>query len=139
MNYYSFVVDTDSYAGNFEREMTAYVTGVLGDCEVGLDESVLFHDEMDLDLDELMYQKPNEQGTLRPCAIENTGIEIYGGVAIYFYEDPCAYLDMLKERSLEYAKKNNIQIFSFRVQYIEESIKITEIEYESCKDKSWNI
>jgi hypothetical protein len=30
-----FVVDTDTYAGNFEREMCAYITGQVGECEVG--------------------------------------------------------------------------------------------------------
>lgn len=30
-----FVVDTDSYSGNFEREMCAHITGQIGECEVG--------------------------------------------------------------------------------------------------------
>ena len=34
-NYYGFIVDTDSYAGNFEREMCAYMTGHIGECSVG--------------------------------------------------------------------------------------------------------
>lgn len=34
---YIFIIDTDSYAGNFERELTAYITGVVGGCEVGDD------------------------------------------------------------------------------------------------------
>lgn len=29
------VIDTTTYAGNFEREMCAYLTGQVGDCEVG--------------------------------------------------------------------------------------------------------
>ena len=32
---YGFVVDTESYAGNFERELVAYMTGEIGVCEVG--------------------------------------------------------------------------------------------------------
>ena len=34
---YLFVIDTDSYSGNFEREMCAYCTGQIGDCEVGIE------------------------------------------------------------------------------------------------------
>jgi hypothetical protein len=34
-NGYAFVIDTDQYAGNFEREMTAYLTGRIGQCGVG--------------------------------------------------------------------------------------------------------
>lgn len=30
-----FVVDTDRYAGNFERELVAYMTGAVGECGVG--------------------------------------------------------------------------------------------------------
>ncbi|KKK83825.1 hypothetical protein LCGC14_2789530, partial [marine sediment metagenome] len=30
-----FIIDTDSYAGNFEREMCAYITGRVGECGVG--------------------------------------------------------------------------------------------------------
>jgi len=32
---YVLVIDTDQYAGNFERELCAYVTGYVGDCGVG--------------------------------------------------------------------------------------------------------
>jgi hypothetical protein len=35
-NLWLFIVDTDSYAGNFERCMCAYMTGQIGECEVGL-------------------------------------------------------------------------------------------------------
>lgn len=30
-----FVVDTDKYSGNFEREMCAFITGQVGECGVG--------------------------------------------------------------------------------------------------------
>ncbi len=39
------VIDTDQYAGNFEREMTAYVTGILGECGVGNKYSRLAEEE----------------------------------------------------------------------------------------------
>ena len=29
------IVDTENYAGNFERELVAYATGCYGDCGVG--------------------------------------------------------------------------------------------------------
>lgn len=134
MNYYSFIVDTDSYAGNFEREMTAYATGTVGECEVGLAESVLFDkDYPDLDLYDQMYQRPDEDGTLRPCAIEQSVItNQYDSVAMYFLSNPCEYLDMLKKRSLEYAKKNNIIIRWFRVNFIEEIRNTHELYIKSA-------
>ena len=33
----AFVIDTKQYAGNFEREMCAHITGHIGECEVGRD------------------------------------------------------------------------------------------------------
>jgi hypothetical protein len=37
-----FVVDTNLYAGNFEREMCGYVTGTYGECGVGIEEAECF-------------------------------------------------------------------------------------------------
>ncbi len=34
---FRLVIDTDSYAGNFERDMCAYLTGQVGECTVGSD------------------------------------------------------------------------------------------------------
>ncbi len=35
MKFHGFVIDTTAYAGNFERETVAYMTGQYGDCGVG--------------------------------------------------------------------------------------------------------
>jgi len=35
MNRFVLIADTENYAGNFEREMCAWVTGRIGDCGVG--------------------------------------------------------------------------------------------------------
>jgi hypothetical protein len=35
--HYILCLDTDHYAGNFERETTAFATGQVGDCNVGLE------------------------------------------------------------------------------------------------------
>lgn len=32
---YAFIVDTDAYSGNFERQMCAYITGLCGECGQG--------------------------------------------------------------------------------------------------------
>jgi hypothetical protein len=65
-----FVVDTDQYAGNFEREMVAFMTGALGGCGVGEEESAQFHEEYpDSDIGELVCDRPDEHGCWRPAAI----------------------------------------------------------------------
>jgi len=42
---YKFIIDTDQYAGNFEREMCAYLTGTVGECGVGDEFAELFSKE----------------------------------------------------------------------------------------------
>jgi len=37
-----FVIDTDTYAGNFERPMCAYMTGRVGECGVGEEFAEMF-------------------------------------------------------------------------------------------------
>lgn len=70
---YIFVIDTDSYAGNFEREITAYMTGCVGDCEVGSDQAQIFKEEIrEGFFDDLIVWKPDEDGCHRPCIIWDT-------------------------------------------------------------------
>jgi len=42
---YTFVIDTEQYAGNFERQMCAYVTGQIGACGVGDEEAKQYKTE----------------------------------------------------------------------------------------------
>jgi len=78
-NRWIFIIDTDKYAGNFERDMCAYVTGCIGDCCVGDDFAELFRKEMNvgknddspfLDIVELVSDDDN--GCRRPTSIWKT-------------------------------------------------------------------
>lgn len=71
---YVFVAHTNLYAGNFERQMTAYATGQVGECGVGDTQSEAFQEEFeDTDLHNRFYhamsQEPDDNGCYRPCAI----------------------------------------------------------------------
>jgi len=69
---YMFVIDTDSYAGNFEREMCAYVTGVVGECGVGDDVALIAVEElaeMALWFDEHTVQMSDHDGCHRPTSL----------------------------------------------------------------------
>ncbi|MBS3089663.1 hypothetical protein J4461_02150 [Candidatus Pacearchaeota archaeon] len=71
-DYYLFVIDTDKYAGNFEREMCAYITGQIGECEVGKENAKLARQEIPdvvARLDELIDSVPDENGCHRPVSI----------------------------------------------------------------------
>ena len=72
---YWFIVDTNRYAGNFERELCAFVAGRYGDCEVGRDiaERVLSEVSGALDwTEDAICQMPDENGVHRPVQIEQT-------------------------------------------------------------------
>lgn len=69
-----FVVDTNEYAGNFERHLCAYVTGRIGDCEVGDELIEIFEKEVG-DPDEFfdfIESEPDEHGCRRPVTIVPT-------------------------------------------------------------------
>jgi len=60
-----FVIDTNMYSGNFERELCAYITGVVGDCEVGTNK-IEFNE-----IDGVM-QVADDHGCERPVAAYET-------------------------------------------------------------------
>lgn len=67
-----FVIDTDSYAGNFERQMCAYVTGQVGECGVGQEMAEKFNDECDVSFAGFVVSVPDEHGCWRPASIYPT-------------------------------------------------------------------
>jgi hypothetical protein len=74
-----FVVDTDTYAGNFEREMCAYITGQVGECEVGEEIAkaarmmLIEQDKEALEFfDEYVLPVADEHGCSRPVTIFTT-------------------------------------------------------------------
>lgn len=67
---YLFVIDTSQYAGNFERPMCAYLTGCIGECEVGREMAEIFHKDFpSQDLFENIAQVQDENGCSRPVTI----------------------------------------------------------------------
>ena len=73
-----FVIDTDSYAGNFEREMCAYVTGQIGECGVGDGQAEDFNAWLkskgiaENPFEDILGQVADDNGCHRPCAIWET-------------------------------------------------------------------
>ena len=97
---YMFVIDTESYSGNFEREITAYCTGRIGDCEVGDGEASIFRKEVG-DPDKIfggVLDIPDEHGCSRPTSIYPTPGWFNNGMGGHFR-------DGQDEESLEHYKK----------------------------------
>jgi hypothetical protein len=93
------VVATDKYAGNFEREMCAYCTGVVGDCEVGKDLAAGFpHGEWC----DRMLQFPDDHGCHRPASI--WGGPKFNDVAMFFAGRPSKReWEIIRSRAKEFA------------------------------------
>ena len=75
MSEFYFVIDTDTYAGNFERSMCAYITGVIGECAVGKKFADIAHKELGNDVkifDNIIDSEPDEHGCHRPVKIYST-------------------------------------------------------------------
>jgi len=112
-----FIIDTDQYAGNFEREMCAYCTGTIGQCEVGKEMATLFEEDFELEdgkyggednpfIDYVDNWVMGEDGCGRPTSIwrSSVGAE-YNSVAIFFQEEPTEeHIKIMKERSQNFAK-----------------------------------
>ena len=94
-NKYGIIIDTEEYSGNFERELCAFLTGHIGDCEVGDEfqhENPLF---------DSVISVPDEHGCYRPCEIYPTTGWFNNGVGGMFKEGA----EGVEEQALEHYKK----------------------------------
>jgi hypothetical protein len=64
-----FVIDTEDYSGNFERELCAYITGRTGECGVGDDMAEFFDSEVGEPFENVVDEPDEDGGCLRPTAI----------------------------------------------------------------------
>jgi len=125
-----FVVDTTAYAGNFERELTAFMTGMLDESGKGRFEAQQFREFLEDEygetgniFDGLVVLRPHEECGDRPCIIYPTpgrlndgrgghydaregdkGWPAYESVAIHVSRRPDAReLQILKDRAEDFA------------------------------------
>lgn len=88
------VVDTNSYAGNFERELCAYVTGQYGECNVGADYAKCFSEQIaHIEWWDKYIVKRSESRQEAPCKRPatiyfNEKLAGYYSVAIYVSKIP---------------------------------------------------
>lgn len=111
-----FCVDTDSYAGNFERELCAYMTGIVGECGVG-DECQKLYEADDLaPLEDLVDAwVPDDHGCHRPAAIQTTPGWFNDGVGNHYREadyDPAEVLKKHNEAVEDYAKNTCEKVYA---------------------------
>lgn len=126
---YILVIDTNAYSGNFERQMTAFCTGQVGDCEVGYREALRFVAEVPEDtrveMARIVDRRPDEHGCKRPTSVwptpgrvnngrgmcfdaadyEGKAYPAYESVAIFFNQiPPTELLDLIVLRAEKFAR-----------------------------------
>ena len=109
---FGLIISTDQYAGNFERELCAYLTGETG-YEDPTGEDFIVKNEITVNFDNI-DQVPDEHGTYRPVTITPNSNKIYNDVCIWFETTPTAkQIDFIKNRVNGFSKfRSNHHIWS---------------------------
>lgn len=110
-----FVLDTDAYAGSFERDMCAFITGRVGECKVGKEWAQVAQSELspaDFEwIDSALAQVPDDHGTRRPVSIYRSpapcsASDRWNSVAIYFQVKPTKKITkLILRRAKEFCKR----------------------------------
>ena len=112
---YLIIIKTDKYTGNFERELCAYSTGIVGDCDVGEEEAEMFNEKYPnkeypevSKFEDLVTQRPDEHGCYRPVSISELDSN---AIDIYFEGKPNQEeLDLIFLRAEEYCNQHDIKV-----------------------------
>jgi len=112
---YIFVIDTDQYAGNFEREMVAFMTGCVGECGVGDEYAEMYRDRFNIDEDddrhnEYIFSSPDDHGCHRPATTWPTPGWFNDGMGNMYREgtdEKIAVERYITERQAEIDKADN--------------------------------
>lgn len=135
---YAFVIDTEQYAGNFERQLCAYITGHVGECGIGEEFADIFEEENQKDTIDLfsnIISETDDNGCFRPCAIYPTLGWFNDGQGNHFKDGD------KKKSKYKYPAYLSVIIF-FSSRPTNEQIKLMkERAYKFIKlksEKSWN-
>jgi hypothetical protein len=138
---YVFIVDTNLYAGNFCRQICAYMTGQWDQQTHGESEADDFFEEHpDAPFDNIVEPETDDYGLLSPQRLEitptryNKGKHLNNSVGILLNALPLYELcNLLMQRAEKFAKQHKIagqaeplKILGYRI--LEESTTVTEIQ-----------
>jgi hypothetical protein len=86
---YIFIIDTKEYAGNFERDLTAWITGQVGDCNVGDWIANRVDPATHAFFQNRLEYRHDEHGCRRPTTIwESPNSKKFNSVAIFLEPGP---------------------------------------------------
>jgi len=108
---FGVLIKTNQYAGNFERELCAHVTGCIGECGVG-------HEYVDEKIKKIFSNiignEADDAGCYRPVNGE-LGVNS-NDVLIYFDSKPTLkQIELIKERSKTFVREDGFKIKGFEL------------------------
>jgi len=136
---YIFIVKTNLYSGNFERELCAYITGEVGECGVGDNFAERYRHQVPEQWEGLwenrVFSVPDEHGCHRPASIWTDASNEYTSVAVFLHDRPSdTECEFLVERARkfpealkavkEWACEGDLKILGFEL--IKYDVKRTE-------------
>lgn len=121
-----FIIDTDSYSGNFEREICAYITGHLRECGIG---SKMVEDDIKSKFEKYIEYVLDDRETNTPVDIYPT--PGYGNNGLGYNGDgtPESY-KIAKEKYIEYITNDNLKKAKYRVEFYEKT------NYDPVRERS---
>ncbi len=95
---FGLVIKTNSYTGNFEREMCAFLTGQVGECEVGKELKDVLLDKPDFEHN--IQHVADDHGCYRPCSLHEKNSN---SMIIFFHTKPTEeQINWIKAHATEY-------------------------------------
>jgi len=127
---YDLIIDTDSYSGNFERYMAAYVTGHCDESEVGEEYAIMAKEELPQEISEwfdIYLNRPyGEYGSTHVDIEINPITKKYTSIMIHLCEKPPDdVLETIKERVNKFIREEQktIILLGYRLR----TIRTTEV------------
>lgn len=122
---YSIIIDTNKYAGNFERQLCAYATGVIGDCGVGSEEANEYKKSGMPNLEDFVDQVPDEHGCFRPVQICPTPGYFNNGMGYHYKSNNVRE----KQNAVKTYKRSIKECNEPRIEQIEKRISSQDWSY----------
>lgn len=133
---YLFVIDTDSYAGNFDRELCGYLTGDPNNYHSAADYAQMCEEEDTIFSEDIISKMDvceSENGPTTVTIIKNDK-NIYNSVAILFEKKPTKKeIETMKARAEKFVKSVFIEEFCSRFNILGFRLLKSEINYKEVQ------
>lgn len=133
--YNILVIQTDSYAGNFESDMADYIVGNGHNIEYKNSDGENMFDS----LDEYLESVTDDHGDWVFSSMLESKNHTYNNVGIFFVPDTdiskFPYLKTFKDRANKYAKKNKIKILGFNIVEVYPTLLVSNSSGKNTKVK----